>query len=179
MFPLGPHCPAPTGGRLGVQPGVQAASTSSEFFLTHPRKKILVTPCVSCFAVCEADQKLFGERAQTGLLRALLAGGRMRLTNLRGWATQQGRGRDRVRSVSHAPHLLTLSPIQGSVDPPPPAQRRGRQRGQVEQGGGFCRGAAFNIPDAIVCLSGFSASLRPRQSVPLSSHIYIDAPSLN
>ena len=38
--------------------------------LTHPRKKVLVTPCVSCFVVSKADQKLFGERAQTGLLRA-------------------------------------------------------------------------------------------------------------
>lgn len=35
--------------------------------------------------------------------------------------------------------------------------------------------AAFNIPDAIVCLGGFVASLCPQQSVPLSSHIYIDS----
>lgn len=60
---------------------------------------------------------------------------------------------------------------------PPPAQR---PRGQVEWGGGgVCCRAAFNIPDAIVCLGGFAASLHPRQSVLLSSHIYIDPPSLN
>jgi len=70
VFPLGLHCPAPTGGGVEVQPGVQAASASSESFLTHPRKKVLVIPCVLCFVVSKADQKLFGERAQTGLLRA-------------------------------------------------------------------------------------------------------------
>ena len=60
---------------------------------------------------------------------------------------------------------------------PPPAQR---PCGQVEQGGGgVCCRAAFNIPDAIVCLGAFGASLHPRQSVLLSSHIYIDPPSLN
>lgn len=91
----------------------------SESFLTHPRKKVLVTPCVSCFVVCEADQKLFGERAQTGLLRALPAGGRMRLTNLRGWATQRGRGRDGVRSVFHVPPLNPLS-HPGLRGPPTP-----------------------------------------------------------
>lgn len=60
---------------------------------------------------------------------------------------------------------------------PPPAQR---PCGQVEQGGGgVCCRAPFNIPDAIVCLGAFGASLHPRQSVLLSSHIYIDPPSLN
>lgn len=63
---------------------------------------------------------------------------------------------------------------------PPTAQRPGRAgpgwRGPVELGGGSAAALLLTSRDAIVCLSGFVASLGPRQSVLLSSHIYIDPP---
>lgn len=49
VFPLGPHCPAPTGGRVEVQPGVQAASASS-VFADPPQKE---GPChPMCIVLC-------------------------------------------------------------------------------------------------------------------------------
>lgn len=43
-------------------------------------------------------------------------------------------------------------------------------------GGGCAAELLLTFQDAIVCLSGFAASLGPQQSVLLSSHIYIDPP---
>ena len=43
-------------------------------------------------------------------------------------------------------------------------------------GGGCAAELLLTSQDAIVCLSGFAASLGPQQSVLLSSHIYIDPP---
>lgn len=43
-------------------------------------------------------------------------------------------------------------------------------------GGGCAPELLLTSQDAIVCLSGFAASLGPQQSVLLSSHIYIDPP---
>lgn len=72
-------------------------------------------------------------------------------------------GRGGTRSRSQCGPLVPLHPLK--------PRGWGRWRGQVD-----AEAAAFNIPDAIVCLGGFVASLRPQQSVLLSSCVYIDSP---
>lgn len=68
------------------------------------------------------------------------------------------------------------SPTSSARPLPPPCLPSLHRDGVVWAGGagGGCTELLLTFQDAIVCLSGFAASLGPQQSVLLSSHIYID-----